>query len=125
MICDNMAAGLMAQKKVDRVFLGADRISKGGDVANKTGTLSLAVLARHFKTPFYVVAPESAFDRNCPSGQDIPIEQRNAEEISPFWANKGTIYNPSFDVTPSNLITAIITEKEILKFNEEIATHSL
>ena len=117
LICDNMAAGLMAQKKVDKVFLGADRISKKGDVANKTGTLSLAVIAKHFKTPFYVVAPESTFDRNCLSGQNIPIEQRNAEEISPFWADKGTIYNPSFDVTPSDLITGIITEKGILKFH--------
>ena len=118
LICDNMAAGLMAQKKVDKVFLGADRISKGGDVANKTGTLSLAVASKHFKVPFYVVAPESAFDKQCLSGQDIPIEQRNAEEISPFWANKGNIYNPSFDVTPSSLITGIVTEKGILTFKD-------
>ncbi|MCY4512693.1 MAG: S-methyl-5-thioribose-1-phosphate isomerase [Bdellovibrionales bacterium] len=115
LICDNMAAGLMAQKKVNTVFLGADRISNGGDVANKTGTLSLAVISRHFQVPFYVVAPESAFDRQCLSGQDIPIEQRNAEEISPFWADKGSIYNPSFDVTPASLITGIITEKGIFK----------
>ena len=115
LICDNMAAGLMAQKKIDKAFVGADRISSGGDVANKTGTLSLAVIAQYFKVPFYVVAPESTFDRHCSSGQSIPIEQRNAKEISPFWADKGTIYNPSFDVTPSALITALITEKEIIK----------
>lgn len=115
LICDNMIAGLMAQKKVDKAFVGADRISLKGDVANKTGTLSLAVVAQHFTVPFYVVAPESTFDRKCLSGQDIPIEQRSAQEISPFWADKAAIYNPSFDVTPSALITAIITEKEIIK----------
>ena len=115
LICDNMSAHLMAQNKIDKVFVGADRISRNGDTANKIGTLSLAVTARYFKTPFYVAAPSAAFDADCPSGRDLPIEQRDPKEISPFWAGRGeSLLNPAFDVTPFSLITAIVTEKGIL-----------
>ena len=115
LICDNMSAALMAQNKIDRVFVGADRISQNRDVANKIGTLNLAVTARYFKVPFYVAAPAVTFDGNRPSGRDIPIEQRNPEEVSPFWADRGgAVFNPAFDITPFSLITAIVTEKGIL-----------
>ncbi len=115
-LCDNMAAGLMAQGKVQAVFVGADRIAANGDTANKTGTLSLAINARYYNIPFYVCAPTSTIDVNCLTGNDIEIEHRPAEEISHAWystrmtpENIG-IYNPAFDVTPASLITAIITE---------------
>ena len=74
LICDNMAASLMAQRKIHKVFVGADRIAKNGDVANKIGTYGVAVLAHHHRIPFYVVAPRTTFDASCPSGRDIPIE---------------------------------------------------
>ena len=107
LICDNMAASLMQQKKIDKIFVGADRIASNGDFANKIGTYNLAVLAQHHHIPFYVVAPTSTIDKNIHNGSDIPIELRKSEEISPHWENFH-IYNPAFDVTPSKLVTAFI-----------------
>ncbi len=120
LICDNMAATLMSQGKVDVIFTGADRIATNGDAANKIGTYSLAVLAHHHDIPFYVVAPLSTFDRKIKSGKQIPIEQRSADEVVAFSgkriAPKGVkVYNPAFDVTDHSLITAIVTEKGILR----------
>jgi len=119
LICDNMAATLMGQGKIDGVFAGADRIASNGDAANKIGTYSLAVLAKHHKIPFYIVAPFSTFDMNIRSGKDIPIEEREKEEVIGFGgvitAPKNVkVYNPAFDVTENKLITAIITEKGII-----------
>ncbi len=119
LICDNMAATLMKQGKIDAVFTGADRIAANGDTANKIGTYMLAVLAKHHKIPFYIVAPESTFDLSIKSGREIPIEERGREEVLGFWgiptAPRGVkVYNPAFDVTDHKLITAIVTEKGII-----------
>jgi len=115
LICDNMAAFLMAQKKVQKIFLGADRITSRGDVANKIGTYSLAVLAKHHGVPFYVVAPFTTFDEKITTGNEIPIEQRNSDEVragkSPASAS---VWNPAFDITPRELITSIITDSQSL-----------
>lgn len=113
LICDNMAGFLMARKKVHRIFVGADRIAANGDVANKIGTYSLAVLAKHHQVPFYVVAPRTTFDPLCPSGKEIPIEERAGEEV---FAHSATdkAWNPAFDVTPRNLITGIIFDDGII-----------
>jgi methylthioribose-1-phosphate isomerase len=121
LITDNMAGYLMKQKKVDLVIVGADRICSNGDVANKIGTYSLAVLAKHHKIPFYVAAPNSTIDYNLGNGEDIVIEERNPEEIRSIFNNRIVkeevrVYNPAFDVTPNNLIDAIITDKGILRF---------
>lgn len=118
LICDNMAATLMTQGKIDKVFVGADRIAANGDAANKIGTYSVAVLAKHHGIPFYVVAPVSTIDYRIKLGKEIPIEQRNADEVRCFagvpTAPKNVkVYNPAFDVTPASLITAIITERGI------------
>jgi len=118
LICDNMAASLMAQGKVDKIFVGADRIASNGDTANKIGTYSLAVLAKYHNIPFYVVAPCSTIDFKIKSGKEIPIEERHADEVKSFGIAKVAhkdvkVWNPAFDVTPHNLITAIITEKGI------------
>jgi methylthioribose-1-phosphate isomerase len=128
LICDNMAASLMAQGKIDKIFVGADRIASNGDTANKIGTYSLAVLAKYHNIPFYVVAPVSTIDFKIKSGKDIPIEQRHADEVRGFGkaqtAPKNVkVYNPAFDVTPHQLITAIITEKGIAKplFKESLS----
>ncbi|MES1186134.1 MAG: S-methyl-5-thioribose-1-phosphate isomerase [Myxococcales bacterium] len=115
LICDNMAAGLMAQRKIQKVFVGADRIAANGDVANKIGTYGVAVLAHFHRVPFYVVAPRTTFDPACPSGRDIPIEQRDADEVragkSPITSR---VYNPAFDVTPRELITGIVLDDGML-----------
>ena len=120
LICDNMAAGLMAKGVIDKVFVGADRIAANGDAANKVGTYNVAVLARHHGIPFYVVAPVSTFDLNISTGKDIPIEERDGDEVrmlyGKFTAPKNVkVYNPAFDVTPNGLITAIVTEKGVLR----------
>ena len=120
LICDNMAASLMAKGRIDMIFVGADRIASNGDAANKIGTYNLAVLAKYHKIPFYVVAPISTFDFNIKTGKEIPIEEREGDEVrsvlGKLIAPKNVkVYNPSFDVTPNGLITAIITEKGILK----------
>ena len=117
LICDNMLADLMSKKKIQKAFVGADRISANGDTANKIGTYNLALICRHFKIPFYVMAPSSTIDKKLRSGKHIPIEQRKPKEISPYWAKrKSSIWNPSFDITPKKLITALITEKGIQFF---------
>ncbi|MBS4015410.1 MAG: S-methyl-5-thioribose-1-phosphate isomerase [Candidatus Latescibacteria bacterium] len=118
LITDNMVGSVM--NKIDMVLVGTDRIVRNGDTANKIGTLTLAITARYYHVPFYVAAPSSSFDLTKKTGQDIIIEQRNGHEvryirnqlISP---KKSPVYNPAFDVTPHKLITAIITEKGILK----------
>ena len=110
LICDDMAASLMASGQVDAVIVGADRIATNGDVANKIGTYGLAVLARHHRIPFYVAAPSSTFDVSMLSGADIPIEQRAASEVSSSLPEGVLVWNPAFDVTPANLVTAIVTE---------------
>jgi methylthioribose-1-phosphate isomerase len=105
-IADSAAASIMAAGEVDAVLTGADRIAANGDTANKIGTYSLAVLARHHELPFYVVAPSSTVDHVTARGADIPIEQRDPSEITSRFAAR----NPAFDVTPATLITAIVTE---------------
>jgi len=120
LICDNMAATLMKQGKIDAVFTGADRIAANGDTANKIGTYMLAVLAKHHGVPFYVVAPQSTFDLAIADGKQIPIEERSREEVLGFGgcptAPRGVnVYNPAFDVTDHKLITAIVTEKGIIR----------
>jgi len=120
LICDNMAASLMGSGKIEAIFTGADRIAANGDSANKIGTYSLAVLAKHHKIPFYIVAPFTTFDMNITSGKEIPIEERNKNEILNFAGvpsapKQVKVYNPAFDVTPHKLITAIVTEAGIIK----------
>ena len=119
LITDNMAGWLMQKGEVDAVVVGADRITKRGFVANKIGTYSLAVLAHHHGIPFYVAAPTSTIDWKIEDGKEIPIEEREEKEVSSCMgratAPKATpTYNPAFDVTPPELITAIITEKGVV-----------
>ena len=120
LICDNMAGFLMKQGKIKAVLVGADRIAKNGDVANKIGTYPLACLARFHNVPFYVAAPSSTFDLSLSSGDAIPIEERKPEEVTQIQrvptAPEGVeVWNPAFDVTPAELVTAIVTEKGILR----------
>jgi len=120
LITDSMAGYFMRQKKIDCVIVGADRIAVNGDVANKIGTYTLAVLARENKIPFYVAAPTSTIDFSLSSGDKIPIEQRSPEEVTHIQgvpiAPQGTrAANPAFDITPHSYITAIITEKGIIR----------
>ncbi len=114
-ICDNMAPVVLGQKKIDAVIVGADRIAANGDTANKIGTLGVAIAAKHFGVPFYVAAPTSTIDLATKTGAGIPIEERAAAEVAEFGQRPTApqdvdIYNPAFDVTPADLITAIITE---------------
>ncbi len=115
LLTDSMAASLMAEGKVDAVAVGADRVAANGDVANKIGTLGVAVLAKHFGVPFYVAVPTSTLDPSCPSGAHIPIEHRGADEIRGFggvtWAADVPCHHPAFDVTPAALVTAWVTER--------------
>jgi methylthioribose-1-phosphate isomerase len=111
LICDNMAGPVLRSGKVQRIFVGADRIAANGDVANKIGTYGLAVLARHHQVPFYVVAPSTTLDPLCPSGAAIPIEERGAEEVRAGKAPAGApVWNPAFDFTPRALIEKIVLE---------------
>ena len=105
-----MAAATMASGKIDAVVVGADRIAANGDVANKIGTLGVAVLARHFGIPFYVAAPRSTIDASIATGEAIVIERRDAAEVLPRPIAGVQVDNPAFDVTPAQLVTAIITE---------------
>jgi methylthioribose-1-phosphate isomerase len=119
LITDNMAGALMQQGKIQKVIVGADRIAANGDAANKIGTYSVAVLARSHKIPFYVAAPLSTFDGAIKTGKDIPIEERNPEEVTccrdAILAPRGiNVYNPAFDVTPNRYITAFVTEKGLI-----------
>lgn len=120
LITDNMSAVLMKQNKIDLIIVGADRIASNGDTANKIGTYNLAVLAQYHKIPFYVAAPTSTIDSSIKSGEMIPIEERNKSEILEIAGvniapKNSKAYAPAFDVTPNNLITAIITENGIYK----------
>lgn len=108
--CDDMAASLMAEGQVDAVIVGADRIAARGDAANKVGTLGLAIMARYFRIPFYVAAPKSTIDCTTKSGADIPIEERDHAEVLAEPILGVAVRNPAFDVTPYELITAIVTE---------------
>lgn len=119
LICDNMASIVMKEGKVQAVLVGCDRVAANGDTANKIGTSGVAILAKYYGIPFYVCAPLSTIDLDCPTGEHIPIEVRKAEEITTKWYEKPMApenvqtYNPAFDVTDHELITAIITEKGI------------
>jgi methylthioribose-1-phosphate isomerase len=109
----------MSKGEIDAVIVGADRVAANGDVANKIGTYMVAVLARRHKIPFYVACPLSTIDFSMPTGADIPIEERSGEEVIGFqghnWAAEGvSTRNPSFDVTPFELVTALITEKGLV-----------
>jgi methylthioribose-1-phosphate isomerase len=120
LICDTMPAFIMKQGKVDKVIVGADRIARNGDTANKIGTYALAVLAKEHNIPFYVAAPGSTLDMSAKNGSQIPIEERSPEEVrkvSGFYiAPKNVkVYNPAFDITPARFITAIITERGIFR----------
>lgn len=120
LICDNMVSAVMRKGWVQAVVVGCDRVAANGDTANKIGTSGVAILARYYGIPFYVLGPTSTIDPNCPDGDSIVIEERNPEEITDMWyasrmAPEGVkAYNPAFDVTPHDLITAIITEKGIV-----------
>jgi methylthioribose-1-phosphate isomerase len=119
LVTDNMTGHLMQKGVVDAVVVGCDRVAANGDVANKIGTYGVAVLAKRHGVPFYVAGPTSSIDINCPSGQEIPIEERDAAEVSHIFgralAPKGVkTFNPAFDVTPQELISAIITEKGVI-----------
>jgi len=120
LITDSMAGYFMQQKKIDCVIVGADRIAANGDVANKIGTYTLAVLAKESKIPFYVAAPTSTIDLSLSSGDKIPIEERSPEEVThiqgvPIAPEGIRAANPAFDVTPHSYITAIFTEKGIIR----------
>ena len=120
LICDNTAAVVMREGKVDLVLVGADRIAANGDTANKIGTYGLAVLAQHHGIPFCVAAPSSTFDLSIDSGDEIPIEERGAEEVTEGFGRRtapedAKVYSPAFDVTPAELIAGIITERGLIK----------
>jgi len=120
-ICDSMASQVMKSGWVQAVLVGCDRVAKNGDVCNKIGTSGLAILAKHYGIPFYVLGPGSTIDLSVETGADIPIEQRAAEEVTSLWYQKPMapegvkVYNPAFDVTPHELVTAIVTERGILR----------
>jgi methylthioribose-1-phosphate isomerase len=119
LITDNMAGFMMSRGEVDAVVVGTDRVAANGDVANKIGTYMVAVLAQRHHIPFYVACPLSTIDMAIASGKDIPIEERHADEVKGFrdfhWAAQGVqIRNPSFDITPAELVTALITEKGVI-----------
>ena len=128
LICDNMASSVMRRGWVQAVFVGADRIAANGDTANKIGTSGVAILAKHYGIPFYVCAPLSTIDPACPDGESINIEQRSAREVTEMWyaermaPENVKVYNPAFDVTDNELITAIVTEKGVIRapFDEGI-----
>ena len=119
LICDNMASSVMKQGCVQAVLVGCDRVAANGDTANKIGTSGVAVLAKYYGIPFYVLGPTSTIDMDCPTGKEIKIEERDPAEVTEKWytrrmAPEGIhVYNPAFDVTSAELITAIITEKGI------------
>jgi methylthioribose-1-phosphate isomerase len=127
-ITDNMSGALMRGGQIDLVVVGADRIAANGDVANKIGTYSVAVLAREHGIPFYVAAPVSTIDLATPDGSQIPIEERDAKEVTHLGPARLTpegakVRNPAFDVTPNKYVTAIITERGIVRppYSESLA----
>lgn len=119
LICDNMASLVMKQGKINACFVGCDRVARNGDTANKIGTSGVAILAKHYGIPFYVLGPSSTIDFTCPDGDHIPIELRDGAEIKEKFFSKPSslpevkCYNPAFDVTDHELVTAIVTEKGI------------
>lgn len=120
LVCDNMAAAVFTHHKIDAVIVGTDRVAANGDVANKIGTHTLAIVAKRFGVPFYVACPTSTIDRTLAHGGLIPIEQRSDEEITCGFGKRTApegvkCYNPAFDVTPAELVTAIITEKGVVR----------
>ncbi len=130
LISDNMAGYCMKLGKINVIVVGADRIAANGDVANKIGTYSLSILAKKHNIPFFVAAPTSTIDMNTKSGEDIPIEERSEEEIKTFAGMKITpdevnVFNPAFDVTPFELVDALITEKGIVRLSSGEKVHSL
>lgn len=129
LICDNMASIVMKRGKINACFVGCDRVAANGDTANKIGTSGVAILAKHYGIPFYVFCPSSTIDFGCKTGDDIKIEERPADEIKTMFFEKPSApdgvkcFNPSFDVTESSLITAIVTEKGICRapYTESLA----
>jgi methylthioribose-1-phosphate isomerase len=120
LICDNMAGFVMQQGLVQAVIVGTDRVAANGDVANKIGTYSVAVLAKAHGIPFYVAAPTSSIDLNTPTGKEIPIEERDASEVTAGFGKQTApaqvkVYNPAFDITPAEYVTAIVTEKGVIR----------
>jgi len=120
-ICDNMVGSVMKQGLIDAVIVGADRIAANGDTANKIGTSVVAILAKYYGIPFYVAAPRSTFDPNAATGDDIPVELRDSDEIGGLYFREDLMpehakaYNPAFDITDHSLITAFITDEGIQK----------
>lgn len=112
LICDSMSAALMARGKVSRIFVGADRVARNGDAANKIGTYGLAVIAKHHGVPFYVVAPRTTFDETCATGAEIPIEERSHSEVL-IGSAAELAWNPAFDVTPRSLITGLVFDDRL------------
>lgn len=127
LITDSMAAHTMKEKNISAVIVGADRIARNGDTANKIGTFGLAILAKAFQIPFFIAAPLSTFDVSISCGDDIPIEERDPDEVrringTQIAPQEVPVFNPAFDITPHDLISGIITEKGIItdRFEEEI-----
>ena len=128
-LCDNMASIVMKNGWVQACFVGCDRVAANGDTANKIGTSGVAILAKHYGIPFYVLGPTSTIDMACPDGDHIPIEQRDPQEIKTMWYEKPMAlpevkcYNPEFEVTDHSLITAIVTEQGICRppYTESLA----
>ncbi len=120
LICDDMAALAMSQGRIQAVLAGCDRMAANGDAANKIGTSGAAIIAKHYGVPVYILLPSSTIDMDCPTGADIPIELRSGDEIRSLWYEKPMApegvkcWNPAFDVTEHDLITAIVTEKGVL-----------
>ena len=132
LICDNMSGSLMAQSKVQKVFLGADRIAMNGDFANKIGTYNLAVLCDYHNVPFYTVAPKTTIDFDCESGEKIPVELRKDSEVKGVFGTFGEIrwapkqaetYNPAFDVTPVELLTGMVVDNQVVLRDQIKAGH--
>ncbi len=121
LLCDNMAAALMKTGRVDAVLVGCDRVAANGDAANKIGTSGVAILARHYGIPFYVLGPTSTIDMACPDGDAIAIENRDPAEVTELWYEKRmapegvSVFNPAFDVTPAELISGIVTERGVAR----------
>jgi methylthioribose-1-phosphate isomerase len=130
LLCDNAAGWLMAQGKLDGVFVGADRIAANGDTANKIGTYTVALLAKAHGVPFHVVAPTSTIAPETPDGESIPIEERSSKEITEGFGKRTApegvaTFSPAFDVTPANLVTALITEKGVIEAPDEAKIRAL
>lgn len=131
LLCDNMSASLMKQGKINAVFVGCDRMAANGDFANKIGTLVVATVAARYGVPFYVCVPSSSIDMNTPDGEHIVIEQRPDKEVTEMWYNERMapegvkVYNPAFDVTDHELVTAVITERGIARAPYDESLRSL